>query len=130
MKFCSNYLKKNKLNEKMKNNLSNNTYRLEHVGKHWHYLNGIIQLIFGILSLILNILMLICLKKFVCFCYFHFIFTTYLLLFWTETNRKIKRPGTLYLVNLAIGDMLKASLNLPFSVTSSFKLKWVFNESS
>lgn len=45
-------------------------------------------------------------------------------------NSKVKRPGISYLINLALVDLLKSTLNVPISVVSSFREKWIFSKSS
>lgn len=34
------------------------------VGKEWHYLNGTVQLLIALISLVLNIIMLFCIKRY------------------------------------------------------------------
>lgn len=44
------------------------------------------------------------------------------------SKKNIKRPGTLFFINLALSDMLKATFNLPLTVASSYAQKWLFGQ--
>ncbi len=53
--------------------------------------------------------------------------TKYLTLF-LISKRNFKRPGTLFFINLAVCDMLKATFNLPLTVASSYAQRWLFGQ--
>ena len=43
-------------------------------------------------------------------------------------TKQFKKPGNLFLANLAIADLLKATFNLPMTIGSSFEQKWIFGK--
>lgn len=42
--------------------------------------------------------------------------------------KTIKRPGTYFLINLAIADLFKILVNIPMNMFSSFHGKWMFDQ--
>lgn len=93
---------------------------------YWHYINAISLLLIGFFSFILNAMVMCYLFKyfFVLFSTQHlFIITKY---FVFNRIKHLKRPGTHFLINLTLVDILKSTFNLPMSILSSFNEAWMF----
>jgi len=105
--------------------------QFEPVADIWFYVVAMIYFLIGIASFVLNIFQLYFLIKydfklnnkmskifFVIF-FFHLKY---------RIKKNIRKEGTLFIMNLAIADLMKIGIAAPMAVISNLKKKWVFGQ--
>ncbi|CAF0844350.1 unnamed protein product [Brachionus calyciflorus] len=78
----------------------------EPIDRKWHYLIAFIYFVIGVFGLITNFMVFYYLLKI----------------------KSVKRPGTYFLINLAIADLGKILSCLPMNAVSSYYQKWIFGQ--